>query len=183
MRWLQLLPLVLVLALAGCAMNRTIEYPVAVQPEYRLDTGDDLRVTIYGDEGLTNTYRVTDKGIVALPLGGNVQVRGLTVDEAARRIVGVLDKGYLVNPNVAVEVVGNRPFFIQGAVRTPGQFPFVYGMTIRSAVSTGGGYTEFADRGRAVVYRRIQGRMARSTVPLDYPLLPGDTIVVQERWF
>lgn len=183
MRWLQLLSLVFMLALAGCAMNRTIEYAVPVQSEYRLDTGDDLRVTVYGDDGLTNTYRVTDKGIIALPLGGNVQARGLTVDEAAKRIIDLLDNGYLVNPNVAVEVVGYRPFFIQGAVRTPGQFPFVYGMSIRSAVSTGGGYTEFADRSHAIIYRRTKGHMAKSMVALDYPLVPGDTIVIEERWF
>ena len=183
MRWLQLFPLVLLLVLGGCALNRTVDYLVPVQAEYRLDTGDEVRVTVYGDEGLTNVYRVSDKGVVALPLGGNVKVRGLTTDEAAVRIVDVLEGGYLVKPNVAVEVVANRPFFIQGAVRNPGQFPFVYGMTLRSAISTGGGYTEFADRSRATVYRRKNGQMSKSKVGLDFPLLAGDTIVIQERWF
>ena len=87
------------------------------------------------------------------------------------------------NPDVAVEVADYRPFFIQGAVKNAGQFPYVYGMTVRAAISTAGGFSDTADRNRAMVYRRQGDQMAKGTVDLDFPIFPGDTIVILERWF
>jgi polysaccharide export outer membrane protein len=56
-------------------------------------------------------------------------------------------------------------------------------MTVRAAISTAGGFRETADRGRAIVYRRQGEQMVKGTVDLDYPIYPGDTVVVIERWF
>jgi polysaccharide export outer membrane protein len=87
------------------------------------------------------------------------------------------------NPDVAVEVAEYRPFFIQGEVGTAGQFPYVFGMTVRSAISVAGGFSDTANRNQAVVYRRQGEQMVKGSVNLDFPIFPGDTIVVQERWF
>jgi polysaccharide export outer membrane protein len=102
---------------------------------------------------------------------------------AASRLAGALANGYLRNPNVAIEVAEYRPFFIQGAVRTSGQFSYVPNMTARAAISTAGGYTDTADRNQVTVYRRQGDEMVRGSVNLDFPLVPGDTVVVSERWF
>ena len=79
MRWsVVLIPLIL-LVLSGCAMNKVAAYKVQTPQEYTLDTGDTVRVTVYGDETLTNTYIITDKGTISFPLIGQVQVRGRTI--------------------------------------------------------------------------------------------------------
>lgn len=183
MRWLPLFCLVLMLPLAACATTRPATYLVETKGPYQLDTGDAVRVTVYGDAELTGTYRVDDSGAVAFPLVGPVQVRGATTKVAASSIAAALANGYMRNPDVAVEVAEYRPFFIQGEVGEAGQFPYVFGMTVRAAISTAGGFTDTANRQSAVVYRRQGGQMVKGNVDLDFPIFPGDTIVIPERWF
>lgn len=183
MRILRLLLLVLLIPLADCALNgRSATYPVEVKGPYALDTGDVVRVAVYGEPEITNSYKVDDGGSVSVPLVGAVQVRGLTTQVAAAKITAALSEGYLREPSVAVEIEQYRPFFIEGAVKAAGQFPYVYGMTVRAAIATAGGFSDTADRGRAVVYRRQGSQMAKGTVGLDFPIHPGDTIVISERW-
>jgi polysaccharide export outer membrane protein len=182
MRWLRLLLLLLLVPLVGCAINRAT-YPVDTAGPYRLNTGDVLRITVYGDPSLTTTYNVDDSGAVSFPLIGSVQVAGVTTDEAAARLSAALARGYMRNPNVAVEVAEYRPFFIQGEVTTSGKFPYVYGITVRAAVSTAGGFKDTADRSGVTIYRRQGDQMMKSQVSLDFPIQPGDTVVVGERWF
>lgn len=182
MRWLPVFTLAMMLPLAACA-TAPATYLVQTKGPYQLDTGDAVRVTVYGDADLTETYRVDDAGAIAFPLVGEVPVRGTTTKVAADRLAAALANGYMRNPNVAVEVAEYRPFFIQGEVGTAGQFPYVYGMTVRAAISTAGGFSDTADRNSAVVYRRQGNQMVKGAVNLDFPIYPGDTIVVQERWF
>jgi len=183
MRWLRILSLLLILPLAACATTHPATYLVETKGPYQLDTGDAVRVTVYGDAELTNSYRIDDNGAIAFPLVGPVVVRGQTTAVASRRIAAALANGYMRNPDVAVEMAEYRPFYIQGEVGNPGQFPYVYGMTVRAAISTAGGFTPTADRGSAAVYRQQDGQMAQDVVDLDFPISPGDTIVVSERWF
>lgn len=182
MRWSVLLVPLLVLVLSGCAMNKVAAYKVDTARDYTLDTGDIVRVTVYGDETLTNTYTVTDKGTVAFPLIGQVGARGQTITTLERMITERLAAGYMISPKVSVEVSTYRPFFIEGAVTTAGQYAYVYGMSARAAIATAGGLTEFADRNRVNVYRRVGKSMTKLTIGLDQPILPGDTVVVLERW-
>lgn len=183
MRWLPFFIIVLSLSLTGCATTRTSTYTVETRGAYQLDTGDVVRVTVYGDAELSKTYRIDDNGAIAFPLVGPVKVRGGTTEQAADSLARALANGYMRNPDVAVEIDRYRPFFIQGAVTTAGQFSYVYGMSVRGAISTAGGFTDTADRDRAIVYRRQGNEMVRVAVGLDFPIHPGDTIVVQERWF
>ncbi len=178
-----LIPL-LCAVLGGCAVNKPASYAAGAQvPQaYTLDTGDVLRITVYGDDTLTNTYAVTDKGTIAFPLAGQVAVRGQTIVTVERQVTELLANGYMISPKVSVEVATYRPFFIEGAVAKAGQYPYVYGMTARAAIATGGGFAEFADRGRATVYRRIGKTVGKLTIGLDEPIQPGDTLVVGERW-
>ncbi|MCS6759795.1 MAG: polysaccharide biosynthesis/export family protein, partial [Candidatus Devosia euplotis] len=138
---------------------------------------------VYGDTELSSTYRVDDSGAVAFPLVGPVQVHGSTTKMAASRIAAAPANGYIRNPDVAVEVAEYRPFFIQGEIGKPSQFPYVFGMTARAAISTAGGFTDTANRDSAAVYRRQGGQMVKGNVNLDFPIFPGDTIVIPERWF
>lgn len=185
MRWLRLfLVLLLVPLAAGCALNaRPSTYLVQSKGPYALDTGDVVRVSVYGESEMTNTYKVDDAGSISLPLIGSVMVRGMTTQMAAANITASLAAGYIREPSVAVEIESYRPFFIQGAVKSGGQFAYVYGMTVRAAISTAGGFSDTADRTRAIVYRRQGKEMVKGAVDLDFPIYPGDVVVVSERWF
>jgi len=183
MRALRLLLLLLLVPLAACALNaRPATYLVETKGPYALDTGDVVRVSVYGEAELSKSYRVDDAGAVSLPLVGAVQVRGRTTQQAAAAINAKLAAGYIREPSVAVEIEAYRPFFIQGAIKNGGQFPYVYGMTVRAAISTAGGYSETADRTRAIVYRQQGRQMVKGVVDLDFPIFPGDTLVISERW-
>lgn len=173
------------LAVSGCmrpSPSVTTGYASVDEP-YRLDAGDKLRVVVYGQDGLTNTYAVGASGAITMPLIGSVPARGLTPAELAASITARLKKGYLREPYVAAEVETYRPFFILGEVAAPGQYPYVPQLTIESAVAIAGGFTPRAERGGIKLTRVGEGGVAQAIVPPGTMLKPGDTIVVAERWF
>jgi polysaccharide export outer membrane protein len=155
----------------------------APQSAYTLDSGDKLRVVVFGQDGLTNSYSVDAGGGITMPLIGGVKARGLTTGELSTAIAARLRQGFIRDPAVAVEVESYRPFFILGEVTYPGQYPYVANMTIETAVAIAGGYTPRAFRQQAELTRTVHGTTARSTVPVTAPVHPGDTISVAERWF
>jgi polysaccharide export outer membrane protein len=118
-----------------------------------------------------------------MPLIGTVDARGKTTDELGRTIVARLRGGYVREPHVAVEVETYRPFFILGEVVGAGQYPYVSGMTVETAVAIAGGYSPRAFKTHATVGRLVDGQMVHATVPISYPLRPGDTVTIEERWF
>lgn len=150
---------------------------------YRLDAGDKLRIVVYGQEGLTNSYAVDAGGNITMPLIGAVAARGCTPAELARAIAARLRGGYIREPYVAAEVEQYRPFFILGEVAAPGQYPYVPNMTAESAVAIAGGYTPRAKKTAFKLTRRNEVGAVTAVVPPNVPLQPGDTLVVGERWF
>ena len=113
---------------------------------YHLDAGDKLRVVVYGQEGLTNTYAIDAGGSITMPLIGAVPARGRTPAGLAAEIAAKLRNGYIRDPSVAVEIESYRPFFILGEVQAPGQYPYVPNMTVESAIAIAGGFSPRARR-------------------------------------
>jgi len=165
--------------------------PVAVLPgpapggdePYTLDSGDRLRVVVFGQDGLSNSYVIDVSGKITMPLIGAVSARGCTTGQLARAIADRLRNGYLREPHVAIEVETYRPFFILGEVLAPGLYPYVPNMTVETAVAIAGGFTPRAYRYDFAVSRSSMGVTSRQKVPLIAPVRPGDTITVSERWF
>lgn len=182
MRSLRQLSLLLFVVLAGCTLSPRADYlPATAQEPYLLDTGDVVRVSVYGEAELTNSYRVSDGGALSLPLVGNVPVRGKTTQAAAIAITAALRSGYIREPSVAVEVETYRPFYIQGGVISGGQYPYVYGMTLRAAISTAGGFSDLTAPKLATIYRRVGDQTVEAVVDMNFLIRPGDTIVVPGR--
>jgi polysaccharide export outer membrane protein len=152
-------------------------------PAYMLDSGDRLRVVVFGQDGLTNSYMVDASGDIAMPLIGSVAARGLTTDQLSSRIADLLRQGYVRDPHVAVEVEAYRPFFILGEVTQPGQYPYVANMTVETAVAIAGGFTPRGYKQYVVITRNYGGQPYRFKTPITAQIQPGDTIQVQERWF
>jgi polysaccharide export outer membrane protein len=150
---------------------------------YTLDAGDRLRIVVFGQDGLTNSYSVDASGHVAMPLIGSVDTRGLTTDQLSRHIADKLRQGFIREPHVAVEIEAYRPFFILGEVTAPGQYPYVANMTVETAVAIAGGFGPRGFRKTVTISRIVNGPQVRLTVPITCPIRPGDTINVQERWF
>jgi polysaccharide biosynthesis/export protein len=157
--------------------------PVRYDAGYRLDAGDKLRVVVYGQEGLTNTYAIDAGGSITMPLIGQVPARGRSPATLAAEISAKLRNGYIREPSVAVEIESYRPFFILGEVQAPGQYPYVPNMTVESAVAIAGGFSPRAKRDMVTLTHTDAGGAARATVPLGTSLSPGDTVYVGERWF
>jgi polysaccharide export outer membrane protein len=172
---------------ASYAVRRVVQVvPVAAAFEggpYTLDSGDKLRIVVFGQDALSNNYTVDAQGQVSLPLVGAVEARGLTTSQLAGAITGRLKSGYVRDPSVAVEIETYRPFFVLGEVTFPGQYPYVPNMTVQNAVAIAGGFTPRAAKDKVTITRKVQGMPTRTVLPLRYPLRPGDTVEVSERWF
>jgi polysaccharide export outer membrane protein len=156
---------------------------IAYDAPYTLDTGDRLRISVFGQEGLTNSYSVDVSGSITMPLIGAVRARGLTPARLSQSISERLRQGFIREPHVTLEVEAYRPFFVLGEVTTPGQYAYVPNMTAETAVAIAGGFGPRAERSKISVTRNIGGQSVQSSVPLNYPLRPGDTLRIDERWF
>jgi polysaccharide biosynthesis/export protein len=151
---------------------------------YTLASCDRLRIIVFGQDNLSNIYAVDGSGRIAMPLIGPVPVAGRSTAQVEEAIAAKLRAGYIREPKVTVEVDVYRPFFILGEVTTSGQFPYVNGMTVQTAVAIAGGYTPRAAKDYAELTRLDRyGRLITVPVPITYPVRPGDTVVIKERWF
>jgi polysaccharide biosynthesis/export protein len=165
------------------AAPMAVPMPVAYDTSYHLDAGDKLRVVVYGQEGLTNTYAIDAGGSITMPLIGSVPARGKTPARLAADITAKLRNGFIREPSVAVEIEAYRPFFILGEVAAPGQYPYVPNMSVESAVAIAGGFSPRARRDRVTLTHTDASGSMRTVVPLGTALSPGDTVLVGERWF
>lgn len=149
---------------------------------YLLDTGDRLRIFVYGQPNLSRIYVVDHAGKIAVPLIGNVSARGLTTDGLTRVITRRLGAEYVRDPQITVDLQQNRPFFILGEVRNAGQYPYVSGMTVETAVAIAGGYSDRASSRSFRITRRVDGLVEEFGAPAGYVIKPGDTVFVHERF-
>jgi polysaccharide export outer membrane protein len=157
--------------------------PARYDAAYHLDAGDKLRVVVYGQEGLTNSYAIDAGGAITMPLIGAVAARGRTPAGLAAEITAKLRNGYIRDPSVAVEIEAYRPFFILGEVAAPGQYPYVPNMSVEGAVAIAGGFSPRARRDHVTLTHTDGAGAMRIVVPLGTALSPGDTVLVGERWF
>lgn len=172
-------------AISACSTYRPVDeafHKVLTQP-YTLDAGDRMRISVYGQPDLTNSYSVDKAGYVSFPLIGSIVARRLTPNELETAIGRRLGGKYLRDPNVSIEIDRYRPFFIMGEVNAGGQYSYVPGMTVQNAIAIAGGFTGRAMQENADVTRQVDGQVLVGRVPLSDPILPGDNIHIRERLF
>ena len=150
---------------------------------YRLGTGDKLRIIVFGETSLSGEFVISDTGEVAFPLIGNVRAAGLSVQQFEDGLRARLADGYLRDPRVSAEVENYRPFYILGEVQKPGEYPYTTGLTVMNAVATAGGFSYRANT--KIIVMRHSGGAKELPVRLTAvtPVAPGDTIVIKERFF
>jgi len=151
---------------------------------YTLGASDSLRVVFFGEDKMSGEYRIDDQGNLALPLVGEVQAAGLTPDQLKQKLVQTYAQGgYLVDPKIAVEILSYRPYFILGEVNSPGQYPYIPGLTIQQAVATAKGYTYRAQQNVVMITHWGTDKEVAYEVAPGSAVNPGDTIRVEERHF
>ena len=126
-RSLWLIAVALALALVALAPPAIAES--ADRQQYQLGPGDQIRLTVFGENDLSGEFKVGDDGTVALPLIGQIPARGQSPAQLEKAIADKLQPDYVRDPNVSVEVLTYRPFFIIGEVNKPGSYPYQSGMT------------------------------------------------------
>ncbi|WP_337266577.1 polysaccharide biosynthesis/export family protein [Oryzifoliimicrobium ureilyticus] len=154
----------------------------ALQP-YHLDSGDRLRITVFDQPSMSNTYTVDQAGYIAFPLVGQVAARGRTLQQLSGQIAQKLRQGYLRDPDVTIDIDRYRSVFIMGEVGQPGQYAYVPGMTVQNAIAVAGGFTPRANQSTVDVTRKINGEVLTGRVNISSAIIAGDTIYVRERLF
>lgn len=170
---------------AGCSSYRPTPegFHKVLNEPYRLGAGDRVRVTVFEQEGLTNSYSVDQSGYLSFPLVGAIPARGHTAQQLEGEIANKLRQGYLRDPDVSVEIDRYRPIFVMGEVGAAGQYSYVPGLTVQKAVAIAGGYSPRANQASVDITRDINGKVITGRVTTSDPLLPGDTVYVRERLF
>jgi len=155
-------------------------YGVAV----RLQTGDQLKIAVYGEESLSGLYEISPGGTISMPLIGTVIAAGFTKDELERNLTAAYADGkFLQDPKISVSVAGYRPFYIFGEVQTPGRYPYTTGLDVLTAVATAGGFTYRASKSTVLIRHAGENVWREYSMRTPLAVVPGDLIRIPERYF
>ncbi|MBN3038437.1 MAG: polysaccharide export protein [Candidatus Omnitrophica bacterium] len=178
---------------AGIFMNAQ-----AQEPGYRLQPEDVLYITVYEQPDLETRTRIGSTGEISFPLLGKLDVADLTVSELKDKIEQLLEKDYLVNPQVQVfiEQYHIKQVSVLGEVQKPGKYDMYTERetTVLEAIAMAGGFTNIADANGTKIIRKENNE--ELTIPIkisditkkgmkekDIPLKPGDIVFVPESFF
>jgi len=168
----------------------TAAKPATDDPNYLIGAQDVLDISVWKEPEVSRTVPVRPDGKISLPLLNDVQAAGLTPTQLAAQITESLKK-FLAEPQVTVIVttINSQRVYIMGEVNRPGAYPMLPGMTILQALSSGGGFTQYANTKKIYLLRLVDGKQEK--YPFNYkdviagkhaeeniPLKAGDTIVV-----
>jgi protein involved in polysaccharide export with SLBB domain len=161
--------------------------PTALSPSeaatYRLGLGDKLNIIVFDETQLTGVFAVTTNGAISLPWIGDVPAAGRTEAEVRDEIVARLKDGYIRDPQVSVQALVLRPFYILGEVNRPGEYPYVSGLTVLSAVATAGGFTYRANKRTIYIRHADEPVEVKTRIGAATQVRVGDTIRIVERYF
>jgi polysaccharide export outer membrane protein len=179
---------------------RTVQEDPTLTPtpnaDYKLGSGDMMNILVYGEPDLTAIVRVSREGSIELPLIGKVQASGSTTRELKERIEARLKDGYLVKPDVQIILQEYKQdvVHLMGQVGAPGPYRITHANTLMGTISKAGGFTPIAKRSKVKIIRRENGGSKVFFVDMtaitkegrlqdDVVLMPGDVIIVPERFF
>lgn len=151
---------------------------------YRIGAGDTLSITVFGEEDLSlKEVRVGTNGSVSFALLGELKVAGLSNKELEAELILRFKDGYLKKPVITVSILEYRLFYVNGAVKKPGGYSFVNGLTVQKAVALAGGFSERASKEKIDLERENSPGVVQKNVVLSEPVNPGDIITVGESFF
>jgi polysaccharide export outer membrane protein len=163
--------------------SNDVETTKSDENHYKLSISDKLKITIFQEENLSGEYEIDSQGNINMPLIGIIQAKEKTVKQLEQDIKTKYESGYLVNPRVNIEITNVKPFFVIGEVNKPGSYPYKSGMNVLNAVATAGGYTYRANKNKIYIERVINNYKDKIRSDEEDGILPGDVIVIKERFF
>ena len=155
---------------------------------YKIGPQDVLRIDVWKETEISRSVPVRPDGKISLPLLNDVQASGLTAMELANVITEGLKK-FINSPQVTVTVteINSRRIYVTGEVTKPGAYALLPNMTALQALTSAGGFTQFSNPKKIYVLRNESGKQVKHPFNYkavldgkqeDFPLQPGDTIVV-----
>jgi polysaccharide biosynthesis/export protein VpsN len=150
---------------------------------YKIGTGDQIQITVYGESDLSINTIVSDTGIINYPFLGELSVKGLTISQLEKSIFTGLKGDYLINPIINISIVQYRPFFIGGEVNSPGGYPYQPGLTVEKAAAIAQGFTDRASESKIYVVREGQADQKKIKAQLTTKIQLGDIVTVEQRFF
>lgn len=181
------------------AKNPDADVKRNVDADYLIKSGDKINIKIFPEDQYIRggQYEVTPEGNVTLPLIGKVIVAGKTISEASDDLRQIIDKDYIISPEVVIELLGYKveTFVVLGQVQKPGTLNMPAGateLTFLQAISLAGGFSQIANIKKVKIIRVIEGQ--RKIIRLnaesiisgeaeDIRIEPGDVIHVSESMF
>lgn len=154
-----------------------------VQDAYRMGVGDQISIAVLGETDLSVKVVINDEGSINYPFLGEIKVVGLSLQQLRERIRSGLAPDYFVDPQVTVQVMQYRNFYINGEVQKPGGFSWQPGMTVRKAAALAGGFTPRASRSRLTVIRETNRERLPEPITVDAEVYPGDIITIDQSFF
>ncbi|MFP3363178.1 polysaccharide biosynthesis/export family protein [Pseudoalteromonas sp. SIMBA_148] len=149
---------------------------------YILGAGDKVEIKVFGQPDLEVTALLGNSGEVNYPFLGKVKLAGLNISEVEQVIIKGLQPDYLINPNVYVQVIEYRPFYIHGEVKNPGAYSYQPAMTVNQAIALAGGLTERASVDKIYIFKE-QTKQQQQKGNLNSQIAAGDTIKIEQRLF
>ena len=192
--------LAVALLLAGCYTDFG---PVVVEPVPAAPTtaptvstlirpGDRINMVVYGEANLSGSYVVSPSGLLSLPLIGTIRAAGRTRAELEREIRNKYSNGILQEPQITIVdvCVGTTivcseftPFYVMGEAEKPGQYPYLSGLNVLTAITTAGGLTYRASRTTVLIQRAGEDVWKEYPMVSTVTVLPGDLIRIPQRYF
>jgi protein involved in polysaccharide export with SLBB domain len=180
------------LSVSGCAGSSALgpaaqaDYTASIEAAAvspRIQAGEKIRLTVYGEASLSGDYQIDPSGFVSLPLAGTVKAEGLTQSELERELAKKFRSEYLRNPKVTVSVVEFRPFYILGEIQKPGAYPYSSGLNVLRAIAVAGGTTYRGSKSTVEIQHAGESEMREYSLAPSIPVLPGDIIRIPQRYF
>jgi len=173
------IPNVVLFLLLSCIITFTVQ----AEDDYKLGSGDTIKITVFGQPDLSIETLLNDSGKVDYPFLGQLQATEQTLAEFQQKIFLGLKGDYLINPNVSVTITQYRPFFIDGEIENPGGYPFQPGLTVNKAAALAGGYTERASLTKIFIIRSNDSQQKSVSVNSNEKIQPGDIITIKQSYF
>ncbi|MGZ7065601.1 MAG: SLBB domain-containing protein [Candidatus Aminicenantales bacterium] len=145
--------------------------------EYRVGPKDLLEVTAMGVAEINKlVVRVSEEGLIRLPLVGEVDVNNLTQSEVEKKLIKLLGEKYLINPQVAVFILEykSKRVSVLGAVEKPGPYELLGRQTIMSIISQAGGMTRDAGNDIIVIRQLPDGASTSIRISIDELFVKGE---------
>jgi polysaccharide export outer membrane protein len=191
-----LLTLTLTLTLFGSGLEAQTKTGTAQSYEYQIGAKDLLEISVFEVPELNITVRVSENGMISLPLLGEVQAAGLDRADLEKKIAAMLEKNYLKNAQVTIFIkeFQSKKISVMGAVREPGMHDLIGRQSLLQVISMAGGLSEQASDS-VVIFRQFRSLPGQSLVvrlddlllkanpKYNIPIFPGDVINVPGSQF